>query len=889
MVDVDNRVPVINVETGQSGTLPADQINDAVFVDKKFQLAPVPSTSDLTKDGRVQVVDKDGVSGTLPVNEVHDAIKPEDQGGGGFQLKSQYERLQDPLVKHNIDLLKNNDTDTLSAFHQADDVLDDQHHFKMTNGSLDLSVPTDQLSQAKAAGFKFKDDNFQALVDAQVATNKNISYLDRLTKLDPNLISWKNAVNALSGNTAQRMINVTQASPESGNVFRSKLVALPEIEQQYPLESTGGTLGGIGLGFAAMSGPASKLGMAAQAAAEAGELSPLAAKAIGGATEALTYSLPDIAGQVIDHHPQEAAETFLLSTGLGALLHVGPSAINSALETRALRAGEQLPEVAGNMLSSAGLKDEMLAANEKTSFARALLDQSPKLDNTEQALKNLAAGDHLTPVLSKLGETDTFPLISKLESLGYKTGTSEAVDTALSKVLHSIEDASADGKITLSKLQQVNQQLIDSMNYRAIDELGAMKFAALDNISNTIKQASEAKLAQLVELGSPEVAKLSETWAQGKNIQEAAHALLSEFQGQVATGMAPELTKLGQAMKTMATHAGVGLQANIMNPGLALLSHIPGAKMLTGVNAPMGQATQRVIDSRGLWFDNIIKNHPNSWIVKNFNNPKIATFVALDAIAQNNARLNEIPSYLKALGEKLPASFMSNKDSIAQILGSESNGLSKDQQLQRLSDKVALLAANPAMAQARVNGLVQPLTHDHMQMAAVAQQSAQNTISYLHQLLNNGTQQVQAFQGPALSKKTRTTAEVNDIKNQLAAISNPYVLLAGLKDPAKLTPNMVKAVKATSPGVLQKMQQAINNQAYTGKVHLNYQQRLAASMIMEQPLDSTLQHVALLQQTYEPPQPASPMTPVKHSRTAHKLDMNKLPDHTTPAQRISST
>lgn len=175
------RVDVITKD-GQLGTIPASQVQAAVFQKKAFTLAPdspVKST-DFDQDGRLKVVTKDGQAGTInrptDLQELSTALKK-----GQWTLQSEYDRKNNPEYKKNKELVGDsgfdyglNDKLKKSGFSNAT-VVNADHQYLMIDpkSGIKVNVPYDDLKQARQAGFQFQDPSFENVYQVMIDKAKN--------------------------------------------------------------------------------------------------------------------------------------------------------------------------------------------------------------------------------------------------------------------------------------------------------------------------------------------------------------------------------------------------------------------------------------------------------------------------------------------------------------------------------------------------------------------------------------------------------------------------------------------------------------------------------------------------------------------------------------------
>jgi hypothetical protein len=891
---MDSTITVINPDDQKPIQIRSEDLNSALK--EGATLVPQVSKSDLDGNGNAFVIDpQTQKSISVPLEKLPDALRD------GGRLSSTYDPNRTATFKNTLD---KSGYAGLEQFSPSIDKIQDpegKYLLKDGNGNIFHLDQDEALKQVASNHLHFADPDFQAMIDARRSSSdeKGIRNLSAVVK---GVAEGVPIIGPLVDKVSNYLTKETNYVPGKAIDISAKLNREQEGTSENTAGDVGKTIGTIGSTAAALINPvglmgeglaAAKLGSLAEGAASAAEFSPLATKALTGAATGLGYSLPFVADQLINNDPQKAAETTLISMGIGTLLHAAPIAFNSVLGARVANASAKLPEAADAELGHMNISG--VPQEQASPFVRDILKQSPKLEDVGQSLKNLAAGDHLIPTLSKLdADIPSQPIISKLEQLGFKTGTSEDANNALNNIIKQLNPI--ENKISLTNLQKVNKDLVQSIDFgsKVPDEINNIKIQALDHIHQSLVEGADSSLAKAVSEGNPKAVQLTKELETGKNSMGTAKDLLADYQASGNT--APELTSLGKVVRNIGTNAFAGAEAGISNKAAYIGNHISlpipvigtvikdMISTVTGSKGVMSGAISNVVSNRGAAFDTWIAAHPNTFLVKNINSNKIGTFAALDAIASNNAKLGEIPDFIKDISGKVPAVYRQNKDPISKALGAESVGLSKEQQLNRLSEKVAMLAGNPDLAQQRVNSLIHPFVEDHPQMALATQRSAHMKIAYLNQLLHGqNNQDPAAFQ--AQPKQQWTKTQINDIKSQLAAIDNPYGLLHGLAN-GTVSANQVQAVAATSPTILKEIQDAIHKQAYTGEAKLNYQQRLSASLITGQPLDGTLKNVPMLQMSFGAAQQQQPQGNPK--KAGHKLDSDQLPTHQTTAQRIQS-
>lgn len=897
MVENEPLVEVVD-QHGTPGTLPQSQVQDAVFRDKLFKLAPVSpiKPQDIAEDGTVNVVNPDGISGTLPIDELTNATQPKSIGGGGYLLQSQHDIYQDPEVQHNVDLIKkaqvngqewkntfrtlitgdfkaglhenegNDETRELTHKMRSANVIDQQGNYRMTKDGHDVAVPRIQIDQARNAGYEFQDPNFQKLVNAYIfldrdPNNKGSNSGRGLDFTQTVTQGAKNAFDSipLVGTGIESLADVLDSSSDISNVSRASDVALTssELHKGYQTVRDVGTGVGIAAQLLAPEGLLGEVALAGKAgkaikAAKVLEESPVLASVLGHAAQGLVISTPQIADALIKNNPKLAAESLALGVLGGVVLGELPNALNAGSKKISQIAGEKLTGLADNALNSVGATSDVIKLESQAkqkimdSLIEAGLKESATAEKTVKVLNEVSGGSQMS-VLEKLegsGEKIlTAPLTAKINGLvrieenGLKL--SPELESAVSGLNQKIEKLFPEGEASLTKLQKLSSELTEGLGkIRSASEVNNFSIGARDLIMEELINAGDSAALKAD-------ARTAALWGEQKGIAQAATQMQVGFSDQIAAAEKLAGGELSKDLKDKLVEGGVKHLFHAVGAaaGHAILPHVGG-----WIGSKIGG---EIGESLTPFLKNIIPDSPGkSWLLKNANNPDISSYLTMNAIHNTNLNISKIPEFVKNPVIK-SVLFANHPEPIKDLLGSQANGLSKSQQFDRLSSKVALLAGNDQLRNQYLDSVANTMAKNHPELVSGLKAELQNRIMTTNTLLNSGNkEQPNAFQ--TAQKYTPSKDKMAEIESGLNAIRNPYSIMAGLKD-GRVNAKQVELVKQTHPAIFQEIVNQINKEAYSGKTELNYQQRISASIITGQKLDPSLNITQPLQATYAQP------------------------------------
>lgn len=907
--------PLVDVvdPNGKQWTIPQSMVDKAVFQDKAFTLAPQSpfKLQDVGKDGRINAVAPNGSKVTLPndPNILADALKPAGEGGGGFLLQSQHDReaeiAANPEIQKNMELFRKAQSfdtkanDELHKLHEHDDIFDENKRYKMIGPKGNaLSVPYDQINHALASGYKFKDSNFQNAFDANIELAKQGQEgggVGSIGQFSRAFLSTIPIVGTAVEGGLGKLNEVLPSSAIAGTLARHS----EEYQALHPTATTAGTVVGIGsqllapeglFGEAALAG---KVGKAIKGA-EALEQAPIIASIASNAAKGMLISAPQVADALINRDPKLAAESLAIGGIGGVIFGELPRLFNATTEKASIMAGERLPGAVDKGLASLGFNaqqateesimkmDQHAKSQLLDTLLEAGLKESSNAEGTMQALGKVAGGD----AMKSLGKLDavaeekilTGHLSNELINVaGHGPAMVNAppeLEQAVTSLTQKMDKMFPEGTGKLQDVQKLVSELSEDIaKVKGASEVNNFKIQARDLIMNELFKAGDQAALNAD-------AKTVAMWGQDKAMAQAASQMQGNFSSQLAQAgeVGAEKTTGGNILKDLA------LAATGHVPVVGHAAHVAAHALGVGRLPTFTDiAAEHVIPFAKNLFGKSDNAGIQNWIVKNADNPNISSYLTLSAIHNTHLNIGQIPEALRNPVIK-SALFANNPDPLKSILGNEANGLSKSQQLDKLSNKISMLAGNDELRDKYLDGVTSMIAKNHPELAQSLKSELTNKIMATNKLLSGtSSTQPQAFQTP--NKTPPSKDKMAEIQAGLNAIENPYSILAGLKD-GKVSSKQVEIVKETHPAIYQEMVNQINKEAYSGKTPLSYQQRLSVSMITGQPMDQSLKIGAALQNTYAAAPPPAKRAAPKGSKGGHKTNAEKISGGYTAAQRL---
>lgn len=700
----------------------------------------------------------------------------------------------------------------------------------------------------KLDSYRFKDKNFEKAFDARMEMAKKEKILNSAP------VSFMDQLDYLAGSNFN---NLGQALGNNNEVLDS--LVIDSVKQQHPYAvGAANAIPTIGLSMAlgpeagfANKGLTTLLG--------GGKI----ARALGVVAEQAVSTAPFTIPDIVENRPTDAAADL----GVGILTHGLFHGLGAAAEG------------VGNLARRAVTPAESTTE----SITKNLINEVDHLAPTQKiaALQEYTSLKPFDEIVPKLDSVPGSNLAQDLVNIPKTTPKAIEASEQITKALKRVTEE--DGSISLQGLVKI----IKNNSNAIADEIpGAMEFRkefntmAQKEFFNLGNQAVESSL-------SP---KIAVQWEMATKIHNAATTLVD-----VAVKDPSILRKGGMdLLKDFAQNIAQGIKNKVgAAPGAiagGMVGGLPGA--VAG-----GAASDLVLKAGWKTISPGIKGFiENSALVgslkKLASHAQIASLVAIDALKAGDGKIARIPAFLKSMSDPASRAAVaytdgSHHDIVKTILGDKATGLSRVQQFNKLSEHLSTLVGSPGMLQAQAQALSAPFAEAHPQLAAQLAQDHMNRIQYLHDIMPKSNQAPKPFQKN--EKFVPTKDDLDQFNQQMQIANNPYALLDHLKD-GTLTVKQVATASALNPIILNKIRDAIQTEAHSGKINLPYKQRLQASLLMGQPMEASLNHVGQLQSVYnnqsQPQQAPEKKTRKSKSGNSHQLNLNSLPSAFTPSQRV---
>ncbi len=828
-------------------SIPEEQLKDALDP-SKGGFTPIPPPVPNVRYG----ISPSGALTALPLDQVNDAFDPTK---GGFKTLDYYNKVlneanrQRPIYDStfgaagglNEELSKV--VEDVHSEHKNDDifgpVVDNSKTFKMQLLGQTKDVPLGQVEQYISQGYEFKDQNFQALVDAHIQLQKE----HKAGSVGSTLI---NKAATLFGKGDEGGI---EGAIGDRNLL-ANYVAEHVMYKEHPVAKVVGELAGAAtdIGVQSAAGLAGPRGVGREVEQAIVGESKSVPKQVAGfiANEAIENArvmYPQAAvTAVVDKDPKLAAEQLLLGAGIGVGLggaFKGAGALLGKLEKPAI-----------NEIDSAITKEATATAGKEeieNAFRKTLIESGIGEKTTEKeasaVLKRISEGSHLSPTLEKLDAAlETKPPVGDLQSRIAQLGdTMKAADPKIGSAVEVLSNnleklADKEGNISLQNMQKFADQLGEK-----IDPAGKSTINALN------KEAQQIVMKDIISLGNQAASnadvKTFAAWMNGKASTNIAKSLRAEA---FDLGVTNAFSPIFKLIKNFAVHKLAHLAVGAAIGGVAG-GHEHGAQGAL-VGAAAGLGSKQIIH----WIEKYASNPENAsklskWLHGKSASPNAASYLIIDAAHAANQNLQKIAPFMEQIGTKTAASFATRESPIKQILGDSANGLSKDQQFAKLSQHITNLASNPGVKDQHLTSLMAPIADAHPGLAEQMKQDYDNKIQYLHQIMPKNPNPPQPFQKD--DKWKPSPADLAEFENHLKIAQNPFVLLDKLKE-GKVTAKDVATASMLNPEIMNHMRDELAISAYSGKANLTYQQRLSTSIVMGMAMDASLQKVQQLQSVY---------------------------------------
>lgn len=846
----------------------------------------------------VPMVGPDGSSGIIPEDRVPDAVaagfKPPIEAPLAAQAESPAARPELPQEETMVPMVGPDGTKGL--------------------------IPESKAAEAIAAGFKRsglaespKEDTGLASVLAPLRE----ATLGRLGQTDPNAVEQTPEARAPAVATPGAAGAVQAAI---GGAFAQGPEQLRQQEATEAAHPTASTVGDV-LQFGLGAGP---LGAASSAVTKAAKLTGLAKTVVEGAI----WGTPTAAEKLINGDPAAAAEALAFSVAGNVGLHAVFSAGSRLLAPAAKLGVEEASKIIGDVVGQKGeainaladhmaplMKDVGLAENEtRAGFIKkinAAVDADKTVGKAYEAIgKAPLAGEELQGALRKsvedlqalpgAEESGVKKIADKLGELDRKKDLTWRDARDLKKWLRELpEEAEAAVAKEAPRVARTGAEIAEYL--KAHPDIPAGE--ALQNpgkFPDVFSKPGEA-LGQEAQASSRAIADAKDIVH--ANLMTAQNALVEQLGPKAGAAVVEGLKRegavyaaekiMGSLEKIPSAKGGsifsdVHLLGYRHNP-ILMAAHLFGGHL--GITVPFHagvlafkvarQAVKNAGEARQ--FGEALR------VLRGSSAPN--TSMALDALKALDTRMGASAKGLLASLTAREAFKHADavNTSIGRFLPNGGSGQSRASQVEVLRRAASLHMDDPGAVADHLGTLTAPLHHEGLSPVADAYTQ--------HQLRLMKVIQSVLPQDPKLSSPHPFASDVKSEEISPAIKARYERTLTIASDPERLvgfvkantiTPTDVAVAAATNPASLQKLRQALVEEAIKTKPDLSYQQRLSMSVLMGEDLDAaTKATVATLQSSYGQPAnaPVGPRQGVQNKGMNAKGQDNFLESSLTTSQR----
>lgn len=793
----------------------------------------------------------------------------------------------------------------LAKSHAKDDIMTPDGKYKLQSSDgkpLDLSA-AETVDALKDPRVKFRDPNAQELYEAQLlhlsTSGSRVASAGR--EAWPGLSAEDNAELSRQPMDFDHPNANTQAfNDDKLKIIADNVLGATKFSNERLLSKVLGTAAELylskGQGIYGEVGAAAKVEPAVEdflAGNAPGAVRRVGAWAAGKAAGGITMASPQlIADGIVQQNPKLTAESVLMAGGLNVglgLIGKGANALVSKFAETAEpiymhNAIKELTGVSDAEIAKMGNPEQVKG------FADALAERGLAKDASKasEVIGKMARGDDLMEAAIKMSPfVEKAPIDSmslKLANIGEKasmidkSGKIGETINQFSDVLRGLADK--DGNVSLPKLLKFAQDTAEDVKVDA---------PTSDVVNEVRKQLHDEAMKEVISFGDKALTdgnvdvKTAAEWLQAKFNTQVAKQIDSGLM-EKTTAVNSKSGMLEKAVKTLFKHKASALAA----AGGAALGHATG---IPGAGIAGGFLGHQVGHMAGHWAEaassKIAEKIPGvaPFLKKNVGNSALSSYLTMASVHANAKQLEEIPMVLKALAVK---NVSPTSDPVKAILGDSANGLSKQQQFNKLSDQLSLLQGSPQLKQEHIMQTVAPFAQAHPTLAAQMTDDLNTKIQFIHDIMPKDPNPPKPFTKNAKFEPSK--ADLNDFAGQLKIANNPYALLDGLKD-GTVTAKQVAVAQQLNPAILMQIRAKLQDEST--KHDLTYQQRLAAATIMGQSFEESMAKSQQLQSVYGPNsqanQPSGP--PPKKSKGGTKGFNNpdKMPaSQPTLSQRLLS-
>ena len=774
-------------------------------------------------------------------------------------------------------------------------------------------LPSEVLSESQAAGdFQTKVEAYKKQFAGEyggAAFTPHRTFTEQLAGMLPGA-GGEAAVNAIAGRTniPEQYQQFLRHTPEAD--WQPAIEALNQLQGQNPKAEFAGKavkfIGELALG-APVAGALGEAGIGAVGLAGAkGALPAIGRSLINNIASSAVLAGKDLAAQsIVDNDPGGAFENLGLMVGGGMMLD-GLFGIGHWTKDQVMKPvlGKEQEVALNDFFKEAKFDPETMALplDKKIQIAKVYQDEMGNLGDLSKDTQNKIAnkvqerlkvrGAEIGDIYKRLDAIGDGSLMDDMIKRGDQTAAdahifpADSINMKLSKLAE--EDVGAD-------VARVEKQI--KIIQKATDDFGTLSLDKAHQISSNLgKAAANASDTELKRL-------YGQMRTIVKDELDRAGTVRAQMSGR------PELMdKLAEA--NMAYSAlikqDIGALRSETSPKLAELlsgvhgSGIPGllgkftGKAIGGIGGflyggPVGAlAGEHVIGEAGHTAGMMSAKFLRRWLNK-WGNRQLATkgVMAIPGIAneaivkgavERNTLLSKIPALVKMMMQKGVSTNkvfenldMNKKDDILkEMLGENATGMSTQKQAESVVEAVKRMTNDPHAWLQQKHDLLKGF-EEYPSMQQAAEQHLDNSLMALQQWMPTEKKDFQRPYSPPVEKDF-TPGEIDRIKTVMHYVENPHAMLADLHA-GTLTPEKAALAMQLNPSIMQAVKSELIAQGYTGKVDLDWNQKLQMSYATGMQIAEGINNTNIFQQTWAngvAAQAAQAPAP-KKQRTGHKI------------------
>ena len=580
---------------------------------------------------------------------------------------------------------------------------------------------------------------------------------------------------------------------------------------------------------------------------------------------------PQAAAQlIINKDPQAAAESILVGAGTGAILGAGLK-LGSQYFGKAAAQGENAAaaNIAGDTANLPGVKEDL------NTTEKLLLDH---LGLTRGMRRNIGDAEDQRRILrilaKELGEGDVEAGTAKMASLTKEDLAKEVTKLTaengpkignfrkeMDKLVETNPDALRPPVITIAMdIEKLKDGLFSTEEKNVVDHAVKTLMNHEYEATGKFKDFTEADKAKTYFRGRVDWRAVGADKAPNRvaaNVARIVREHIEQAANDIATSSGnPKIIEDWNHVKTL---YGVGKTLDLAaeNTLNAPITHefIPGGHGALGagylghvvggaVGIPVVGPILGVVGAK------LLKNYLREggiakaavFLGGHIKDPMVHSYVAVDAMKSISEKMDEIPRFVKSLMEAGAVKAVQNStkpvsNSIKEALGEEANGLSKEQQFKRLTERLAFMQGNPEAKQQLIHELTEGFAQHHPDLATDLSMAMAKKMEYLYNILPKNPTSPQPFQHDTEWKPS--AAQMHDFQKQLAVANDPFHVMEELKA-GTLSASQVATLAVINPDILQKMRNEVIKLSQEKNVKLDYQQRLTMGVLLGEKLDAGL-------------------------------------------------